>query len=288
MQNDKTLVIGATGSIGAPLVQYLLEKGGKVKAATRRVEAYPTLPNVEAVYFDYDDPATIAPALSGVNRVFMLAAPTDPAADQSLGRVIELARSSAAERMVLVTSLRIKDPRDAGGFLWGEKALQESGIAYTILRPGWFMQSFSSGFILAIIKQRNLLSLPAGRGRIGLIDARDIAACAACALTEPGHHGQTYLLTGGETLGLLEIAQIIAEVRGQPLPYADVSMEELQQIVAEGDGYPGPIEHMTPFFNAVRDGLWDVSFDTVAKLTGRPPISFAQFAKEHAAVWSCV
>jgi uncharacterized protein YbjT (DUF2867 family) len=285
MQNDNVLVIGATGSIGAPLVQYLLEKGERVKAATRRVETYPARTHVEAVHFDYDDPATIAPALSGVNRIFMLAAPTDPDPDQSLGRVIELARASGVERVVLVTSLRIKAPRDAGGFLWGEKPLQESGLAYSILRPGWFMQTFTSGFILAMIKERGVLSLPAGQGRIGLIDTRDIAACAACALTEPGHDGQTYLLTGGETLGLLEIARIIAEVRGQPLPYADVSMEELERIAAEGSGYPGPIEYMAPFFNAIRDGLWDVSFDTVAKLTGRPPISFAQFAKEHAAVW---
>lgn len=282
---NKILVIGASGSIGAPLVQALAEKGEQVKAATRRPTTYPILANVEAVAFDYDDHATFAPALAGVNRLFLLAAPTDPDPDQSLRPVIALAQQMGVERVVLVTSMRIRAPRDTGGFLWGEKAVQESGMDYTILRPGWFMQTFTSGFILTLIKQRNCLCLPTGAGRVGLIDARDIAAVAACALTEAGHHGQTYLVTGGETLGLREMAQTIAQARGYPLPYADMPIEELQQAITALGGYPGPIEQMAPFFQAMRDGIWDVTFDTVVRVVGRPPITFAQFAQDHAATW---
>ncbi|MGR9105473.1 MAG: NAD(P)H-binding protein [Gammaproteobacteria bacterium] len=286
MSDDKILVIGASGSIGVPLVDALAALGKRVKAATRRPAAlHPVRTGVEGVYFDYADPDSFAPALVGVDRVFMLAAPTDPDPDRSLRAFVEAAGTAGVERLVLLTSLRLKAPQDPGGFLWGEKAVRDSGLDFTILRPGWLMQTFVSGFILDLIKQHESLCLPAGEGRIGLIDARDVAACAACVLTEAEHAGRTYLLTGEEALSLREVSRIIASARGRPLPYTDVSLENLEQMLAHKGAYPGPIEYMAPFFDAVRSGLWDVTFDTVARLLGRRPTAFTRFAREHAAIW---
>jgi uncharacterized protein YbjT (DUF2867 family) len=283
--DNKCLVIGATGSIGSPLVQYLVEKGESIKAATRTPENYLAQTNVEPVYFDYDKPETLTSALERVNRVFMITKPNDPEPDKTLNPFIDKAQRAGVRHIVLVTALGVERAGDELGYRRVEKHLMASGIDYTILRPGWFMQSFISGFILSTIKQRNSIYLPAANAKISLIDSRDIAAVGAAALTEAGHKGKEYTLTGGEALNFVEIAEILSQVTQCPIEYVNVSTEELNKIVSEVGGYPGPLEIMERFFQSVRKGTFALISPAVSEVLGRDPINFEQFVRENATLW---
>lgn len=283
--NNKCLVIGATGSIGAPLVQYLVEKGESIKAATRNPDNYIAQTNVEPVYFDYDKPETLTSALEKVNRVFMITKPNDHEPDRTLNPFIEKAQFAGVRHIVLVTALGVEQAGDELGYRRVEKHLMASGIDYTILRPGWFMQSFISGFILSTIKQHNRISLPVADAKISLIDSRDIAAVGAVSLTEEGHKGKEYTLTGGTALNFVEIAEILSQVTQRTIEYVNVSTKELSEIISEVGGYPGPLKLMERFFQSVQKGNFALISPAVSEVLGRDPISFKQFARENATHW---
>lgn len=283
----KVLVIGATGSIGSPLVNYLIQKGETIKAATRNPERYTRKPNVEVVGFDYDQPATFQSVLADVNRVFMITKPTDSKPAKTLRPFIEQAKAAAVHHIVLVTSLRLGGgSKKRQGFGQLEKEVKASGINYTILRPGWFMSLFIEGFILSMIRHKSGIYLPAGNARISLIDPCDIAAVAAQALCEEAHQGQVYALTGGQALTFREMATIISTEIKQPVAYTDVSLDTLRQIIDEVGGYPGPLDLIERVFAHVKKGEAALISPVVAEVLGRPPRSFAQFVHEHAAVWA--
>lgn len=282
---DQILVIGATGSIGSPLVQQLATEGYRVKAATRHPQAYSPRANVTAVRFDYDQPATFTEALAGVTQVFMTTPPTDFVPEESLNPFIDLARIAGVKQIVLVTALGAERAGDDLVYRRVERHLMASGVDYTILRPGWLMQSLTSGFILATIQKQNSICLPAGDAQISYIDAHDIAAVAAATLTEDRHLGQEYALTGGKALGFAQTAEIISNAAGRPIQYVDVSLEELRGIVADVGGYPGPVELMERFFRSAKRGSYAVISPVVSVLLGRAPITLEQFSSANAALW---
>ncbi len=214
---NKILVIGATGNIGSSLVKLLAENGEKVKAATRNPENYVGQPNIEPVPFDYDKPETYEPALKEVDRAFIIARSGDPESDKVISLLIDKAKAAGLKHIVLLTSMGANRV-ETSPLYKAEQYLIASSIDYTILRPNWFMQNFSRGFILPTIQQNGSIYLPVGEGKTSFIDTRDIAAAAAKTLTENGRHaGQAYPLTGGQSLSYAEAADIIANVAGRPI-----------------------------------------------------------------------
>src|SRR3712207_2926131 len=195
------LVTGATGNVGRPLVGLLAEAGVLFKAFVRDPERARGLLGsvVELVRGDFSEPATLEAALDGVEVMFLLNG--DPKLE---GRAIDAALRSGVRRVVKQSAPAIGlEPPPFHRRI--EQRLERSGLGYTHLRPNAFMQTLA-GYLLALIDAGGTLRLPAGEGRVGWVDARDIAAVAFHAFTEEGHEGRVYPITGPESLSMADVA----------------------------------------------------------------------------------
>jgi len=278
------LVVGATGNVGSTLVQLLAGQGVSVKAATRSPEKYAAQPGVTPVRFEYDEFATHASALEGVDRVFLIAKPMEAAPQKALIPLIDRAKAVGVKQIVFMTAMGV-DQAEGTGMRMVEKHLIASGVPYTILRPNWFMQNFNHGFLLPALKQAGAIFVPAGDAKTSFIDTRDIAAVAAKTLIDPSHIGKEYTLTGGEALSYAEAATMLASVSGRDIRYVAISDDDLRNALAHLNLAADAIEFMIGLFYVARQGWTAPVSPVVASVLGRAPISFEAFAREYAAVW---
>jgi len=280
------LVIGATGRVGSELVKLLTRKGESVRAATRNPSAASSRfqNTVDLVEFDYERPHTFAPALVGVERLFLTVRPGDNNSDKAAMPLIDAAKKMKVQRIVALTAMGVEQD-DTFMLRILEKYVEASGIAYTHLRPNWFMQNLNSGPMYADIKTTGALHLPAADGKISFIDVRDVAAAGFAALIEAHHEGKAYTLTGKEALSYSHVVEKLSRVAGKEISYVPIS-EDVARAALVKRGIPTDvIERWAEFHRKVRQGLCSpVSMD-IESLLGRSPILFDQYANEHAASW---
>ena len=200
-KSSTVLVLGATGKTGRRVTGLL---GAAARPASRS----------SATKFDWSTPDTWEPALAGATAVYVVP-PENPAL---LAEFVPLAVKSGVTRLVL---LSMRGAPDDDPF---EAAVQDSGVEWTVLRPTWFMQNFDEDMFAAPV-QHGELSVPAGQGVHPFIDVVDIAEVAVAALTQPGHAGQTYELSGPEALSFPEMLARIVAVTGKPVLYTDIAPE---------------------------------------------------------------
>lgn len=282
--SNQTLVIGATGNVGKRLVELLAAQGVGVRAATRQTAGYDGPHGAQPVDFDLDRPETFGPALAGVDHAFVIARSGDAQPENALNAFFDQAKAAGVQHVVFLTAAGVEMNEEVG-LRKAERHLMASGLDYTILRPTWFMQNFSAGFIQPMIAQMGAIYLPAGDGKTSFIDAADIAAVAAVALTQPGHAGQAYTLTGGEALTYGEAAAIISEVAGRPVGYVAIPNEAFRQSLLD-NGWPAESAgFMAGLFQPVEQGWAGAVSPAVAAVLGRAPITFRQFAEANAAAW---
>jgi uncharacterized protein YbjT (DUF2867 family) len=273
-----TLVLGGTGKTGRRVVERLEERGLPVRVGSRSGEPP----------FDWENEATWAPALQNVGSVYVtyypdIAVPGSVAAVRSFA---ELAVENGVRRLVLLSGRGEPEAERA------ELALQEvvdakAGAEWTILRSTWFMQNFSEDFMLEHVLSGEI-RLPAGDVPTPFLDADDIADVAVAALTEEGHAGELYELTGPRSLTFTEAAAEIASAAGREVRYVPVSLEEHAAEAAE-HGVPAEVvELLTYLFAEVVDGRNADTTDGVRRALGREPRDFADYAREAAAtgVWN--
>jgi uncharacterized protein YbjT (DUF2867 family) len=281
-----TLVIGATGTVGRPLVAELAQAGVRVRAATRDPERARTdLPSgVELVCFDLEQPATFDPALDGVDRVFLMARPGDEHAERCAFPLID-AMEARGVRHVVDLSAMGAEVRPSFALRQVELRLEASPMAFTHLRPNFFMQMLTAGSLQASIRG-GVMRLPAALAKISWIDARDVASVAAAVLLSPAEHaGNAYTLTGDQPLDHAEIAAIIAQASGHAVRYEPISEDDARRLLSAA-GFPPPwVERLVGFYRLVREGHAAPSSPAVRALLGRPARTFAAFAREHAAAW---
>lgn len=282
--SEKTLVLGATGNVGSRLVKILTSRGIAVKAASRQPGHYAGPHGAEGVAFNLDQPETFGPALQGVDSMFVIAKSGDAAPQAALNPLFDQATAAGVRHVVLLTAAGTEMNEEIG-LRQAERHLMGTGMAYTILRPTWFMQNFSSGFIQPMIAQTGTIYLPAGDGKTSFIDADDIAAVAAAALTQPGHAGEAYTLTGGEALSYGEAATIISEVAGRPVGYVAIPNDAFRQSLID-NGWPAESAgFMAGLFYPVEQGWAAAVSPAVATILGRSPTTFREFAAANAAAW---
>lgn len=270
------LVTGATGNVGRPLVGLLVEASVPFKAFVRDPERARDLlgPGVELVRGDFAESATLEAALEGVEVMFLLNG--DPELE---GRAIDVAIWSRVRRVVKQSALadRLEPPSFHRRI---ELKLERSGLGYTHLRPNAFMQTLG-GYLPALIDDGGTFRLPAGEGRVGWVDVRDIAAVAFHVLTEEGHERRVYPITGPESLSMAEVADKVSGVMGRRVHYENVPLALVHQIMVER-GLPARFAtFLVGFYAAVREGNHDLVTDTVAEVTGRQPYTFDSFVREH-------
>lgn len=279
------LVTGASGNAGRAAVSALARRGVSVRAATRKPEHYqPPASGVSAVHLDFNDPDSFAPALEGTDGLFLMAAPMDTGSGPKLSGLIEHAKTAGVERIVLMTAMGVEHaPASPLGQV--EAALKASGLAWTILRPNWFMENFHPGWIGGMIKA-GAIALPAGDARVSFIAAEDIGEAAAVALTEPGHAGRELTLTGPAAPSWEEVAAHFAQLTGRAVKYLAVSDEEMRAGLAAQGLPPSAIEYLSVLFAAMRAGYSAAVVGDIKGLIGRAPRSLAEFTEKRRSAWA--
>src|SRR5215207_1673939 len=268
-----TLVLGGTGKTGRRVAKRLEARGLPVRVGSRSGEPP----------FDWEDRTTWAPALRGVESVYVTYYPdlAVPGAVAAVRLFSSLAVESRVGRLVLLSGRGEPEAERA------ELALQEvvdasPGAEWTILRSTWFMQNFSEDYMLEHVLSGEI-RLPAGDVPTPFLDADDIADVAVAALTDDRHAGQLYELTGPRSLTFAEVAAEIADAARREVRYVPVSLEQHAAEAAEHGVPPEVIEMLTYLFSEVVDGRNANTTDGVRRALGREPRDFADYARDVAA-----
>ncbi len=284
--SEKILVIGASGNLGQEVVRQLISQGKVVRAATRRPEPCPIKSeSVEMVTFDFDRPDTYDAALSGVTRLFLIAPPLDPQAPQRIAPFIDSAREAKVERIVFNSALGV-DKNDEAPLRLIERQIEASGLNYTFLRPNFFMENFSRGFISPMITNGGGVFVAADQARTSFISVEDIAEVAVRTLTEEGHEGRAYNLTGPSALDHAQVTGVISEVSGRQVVYQPIPEGAMVQGAIENGLSDGEAKYLAMLYQMVRAGYMEEVIDDVQQVLGRPQISFGDFARRHAYHWN--
>ncbi len=276
------LVLGSTGKIGRELVPSLLNKGARVRALTRNPARARIDPRAEVVTGDLDafDPAL----LDGVDRVFVLTSGhgSDPLAQERA--VLEAATDVAHVVKLSTTGVHFgqTDPISLVHTA-AEQAVREAGPDWTILRPGTFMDNRFAW--LHAVRGDGVIRVTEGDPASALVHVRDIAEVAATVLTTDGHEGRTYPITGGEALTTRRQVEILGDALGRQLTYAEEPEADSR---ARMLGHGWPASAVDGLFELKRQsaGNEEIVFGTVRELLGRAPLTFADWAREHAAAFA--
>jgi uncharacterized protein YbjT (DUF2867 family) len=263
-----TLVTGGTGKTGRRVVQRLTAQDRPVRVGSRSGEAP----------FDWEDPATWEPALKDVAAAYVSYYPdlAAPGAPEAIGSFAETALKVGVRRLVLLSG-RGEEEAQAS-----ERVLADSGADWTVLRCSWFNQNFSEDYLLDFVLAGHL-ALPTGGVGEPFVDADDIADVAAAVLTQNGHLGQVYELTGPRLLTFAEVAAAIGAAAGRTIGYTQITADEFTKYLA-AEGVPADIvELLTYLFTTVLDGRNAHLCDGVQRVLGRPPRDFADYARDTAA-----
>jgi uncharacterized protein YbjT (DUF2867 family) len=275
------LVTGATGKVGSEAVRLLRQRDLPVRAMVRDpAKAEPLAADgAELARADLDVPGTIDTALAGVDTV-ILVSPGVPAQELN---VVASAVRQGVKYVIKVTSNASADSPIARRRSQAEieAGLAASGLARTLLRANAFMQNTLA--LAPAIKRTGGFASSAGAGRVGMVDARDVAAVAAEVATAPeAHAGRTYRLTGPALISYADVAAVLSEVLGRPVGYRLASFaEDLAAMIQAG--LPEPVAEMNAqAFSLIAEGDAAWLSEDVPTLLGRPARSFAQFAADFA------
>jgi uncharacterized protein YbjT (DUF2867 family) len=270
-EHSVILVFGAAGTIGDELISILSSEGVAAIAVTRAASPGRSLPGIRWTQADLAAPSSIEGLFSGVTSMFLLTGNHPDMARLQIAAIDAAARAHV-EHVVKLSALGASDHSRlpiGRAHYEAESALMASGMRWTMLRPHVFMQNLL-GQARAIAHEGRIVG-GSGDGRIPFIDTRDIAAVAAVALTRPGHDGQKYILTGPEALSYFDIARILSGVIGRPVEYHDFYDEARDRNTLAAHQRAG--------------GKTAMIHDTVRRILGREPRSFAEFAKDHADIF---
>jgi uncharacterized protein YbjT (DUF2867 family) len=273
------LVTGATGLNGTALVRKLSAKGVPLRALVRnaaKAAEIAALPNVEIAIADMAKPETLPAALAGVDRA-MLNSSANPAMAEVQSNFIAAAAKAGVRHVVKLSGIM---PELDSPFRFArmhgeiEKRLEASGMAFTHLRAGEFM-------ILA----KSALFLPMENQRIASIDIGDLAEIAALVLTNPGHEGKIYPLTGPEALTMTEVAERLSAATGKTIKYINVPPEDVRKAQLAAGVPPYIADALAELFAERRKGKESQVWPIAQTLLGRRPTSFAEFAARNAAIF---
>jgi uncharacterized protein YbjT (DUF2867 family) len=284
------LVTGATGKVGRRLIPLLVRRGLRVRAGGRS----PVMArvDVEPVRFDWGDESTFEAARKGVDAMYLVPGPIpEPKHADDIRRLLDGATTAGIKRVVLLSSYGVGQAPPENPLRRIEIAVERSGVPYTIVRPVAFMQNFSEGLrwrenFAEGIRERDEIVGPGGNGIVSYVSADDIAAVAAIALTEDGHNGKAYAPLGPEPLTLAQVAEHISWVTGRPIRYVETDRTPIRDALLAAGAPPETAEHNSQLYtHAFSSSMFGVLNDDVLNVTGRPPVSFGEFAVGAAAAW---
>lgn len=272
MQNQPILVIGATGKTGSRVAARLEAKGLAVRHGTRGA----------AIPFDWENPGTWAAALEGVSKAYVTYFPdlAFPGAVEKVAALCETAKTTGLDHIVLLSG------RGEHHAKLGEEAVRASGIDFTLVRASWFAQNFSEGYLRDPILA-GVLPMPGGMIQEPIIDIDDIADVVVAVLTEDGHKGELYEVTGPRLMSFADMAEALSRAIGRPIRHVPISFEDFHaNIAASADDFVADV--FTAIARETLDGRNAQVCDGVQRALGRMPRDFADYAAEAArsGVWA--
>jgi uncharacterized protein YbjT (DUF2867 family) len=282
------LVTGPTGKVGRRLIPLLPRRGLTARAAGR--SPLPAHTGIEPVRFNWNDASTYAAARTGVDAMYLVTGSVPRPEHADHVRAL-LDGATGVQGVVLLSGCGLDRAPPESPLRRIERAVESSGVPYTFLRPAAFMQNFSEGLrwreaLAEGIRERNEITSPGGDGRVSYVPTEDIAAVAVIALTEDGHEGKAYSPVGPEPLTLTEVAAHISWVAGRRIRYVETDRTPIRDALLAAGAPPETAEHNSRLYAlSMTSGAMGALNDDVLEVTGRPPVSFGEFAVGAAAAW---
>lgn len=267
-EHGPILIIGGTGKTGRRVAEKLTGRGVAIRVASRSAETV----------FDWNDRSTWRPAIDGASAAYVTYSPdlAVPEAPRAIEEIARLAAEHGLERLVLLSGRGEEEAQRC------ERIIQSTNPSWTIVRASWFNQNFSESFFMEPLRG-GVLSLPAGKVGEPFVDAEDIADVAVAALTETGHEGQIYEVTGPRLLTFSQAVEEIARASGRDLRYVQVPLDSFASELEE-QHVPKEVVSLTRYlFETVLDGRNASTADGVLRALGRAPRDFSDYAEETAA-----
>ncbi|WP_019547153.1 NAD(P)H-binding protein [Streptomyces sulphureus] len=276
----KILVTGAAGQVGREVVKQLRAQGAPVRAGVRSSPPSAVPAGVETVPVDLTRPATLEAALDGVGKVFLYAVPG------GTETFVRAAREAGVEQVVLLSSHTVvagfpEQQAITAMHVEAEEAVKASGIPYTFLRPANFATNILMWGWPESIRTQGAIRFPYPESHSDAIHEADVAAVAAVALTQQGHEGRAYFVSGPESITQRRQLEALSRVLGRPLEFVELSEEKARAELA--DLIPEWVRDSVVGYWARSDGRPTELSDEVERLTGRPPRTFEEWAADHAA-----
>jgi uncharacterized protein YbjT (DUF2867 family) len=270
------LVLGGTGKTGSRVAAKLTKLGLSVRTAAR---------NGVDVRFDWDDPTTHGAALADVDRVYLVAPVLRTDFADQVSSFLDLAEAAGVRHVTYLSAFGVDHaPPQVAHRAVELDLMGRSALTHSILRPAWFMQNFSETFLKPV---DGVITVPTGDGSEAFVDAEDIAAVAAATLASPdAHAGAEYAPTGPEALTVSDAADVIADVTGQPAKHNDIDRDAwIDGTVAAGvpAAYGDVLRMLT---ETIASGHGSRPNNDVQNVTGRAPVSFADFARRTVQAWA--
>lgn len=286
-QKPTVLISGASGANGSELAKIFSSRGVPVRAMVRDKSRAGEilLPGVEIVEGDFDAPATISAALQGIERAFLLSPSSENAEKQQVG-FVEAAKSSGVKHIVKLSQVGASSVSSQRFLRYHgvvEDTIRASGLSFTFLQPNLFMQGLLN--FASTIQSQNAFYAPAGEGKISVVDVRDIARVGFTALTQTGHDGKSYRITGPQSLTHAEMAAQLSESVGRNIRFVDVPPAAMRDSLLK-IGFPswqadGLLEEYAAWSQSEAA---EITSD-VRDATGQEAGTFEQFARDFASAF---
>lgn len=278
------LITGASGNVGKEVLKQIAETGVAVRAAFQSAGKAASAPSgVEVVTMDYNQPETLRAALRDVDRVFLVGPPTSDLPAMERKAVDEIKRSGAPH-IVKLSAMGGRNAIFPRQHADSEDYIKSTGVPYTFLRANGFMQNFVN-YNAGTINTQNAFYGSQGEGEVSHIDIRDVGAVAVRVLTEEGHQGKAYELTGPEALTNGRIAQILSDDVRREIKYINLTDEQLKQAMIASGVPEWSVTAVTDLQRLYREGGASAVSGGVEQLLGRKPTSFEQFSRDHRAAF---
>ena len=282
------LVTGAGGAVGSEVVRQLKAAGARFRAAyhdATKAEAA-RADGIDAVVIDYTRPETLRAAFEGIEKLFLLSGGAPDQTEREINAV-EAAKAAGVRHIVKLSVIGAETESYSFAKVHRpvEKAIEASGVAWTHLRPNGFMQNLQN-YMIGTIQSQGTFYSSIGDTRIAHVDVRDIAAVAVKVLTERGHEGRAYTLTGPAGLTYAEMAAQLSAAAGRQISYVDVTDADVKGALT-GSGAPESYaDAYLDLLRFYRTGVPANATDTVRRVTGRDATSFEQYARDNAGVFA--
>lgn len=273
------LITGASGNVGQEVLKQAASAGLRVRAAYQNPAKANAASGVEAVRVDFNEPQTLHAALNGVEAVFLVGPPTEQLFPLER-KAVEVIAQSKVRRLVKLSAMGGRDATFPRQHAESEDFIRATGVPFTFLRPNGFMQNLIH-YNAVTIKSVDKFYGSEGGGKISFIDVRDVAAVAVKVLSEEGHSGHAYTLTGPEALSNTDVAGKMSEVLGRKIEFVNLAPEDLRSALAAAGVPEWNAEALIDLQRLYREGkAAEVSAD-VKRILGSEPAKMRAFLLDH-------